>query len=123
MSIINNLNVFTPTSKNSQATPVKHRREVFCTSLKKQIGLITGEEIKGRKWWKDFGDEVTSCIRFSTTGTINLGEGTHFSVSSLDELKEVYLKMIEEVSQGDFDELLEKQCEKFLVNSENQNVM
>ena len=123
MSIINNLNVFTPTSKNSQATPVRHRRDVFCLSLKKQISLISGDETKGRKWWKEYDDEVTSCLRFSTTGTINLGEGTHFSVSSLDELKEVYLKMIEEVSQGDFDELLEKQCEKFLVNSENQNVM
>ena len=123
MSIINNLNVFTPASKNSQATPVKHRRDVFCMSLKKQIGLINGDETKGRKWWKDFGDEVTSCIRFSTTGTINLGEGTHFSVSSLDELKEVYLKMIEEVSQGDFDERLERHLKKSSNDEENTHVV
>ena len=112
MTIINNLNVFTPISKSSFETPTKHRRSVFCDSLKRQISLIDDRNSKGRRWWKDHGDEVTSCLRYSTTGTINLGDGTHFLVSSLDELKEVYLKMIDEVSEGEFDEVLEKHLKK-----------
>jgi len=123
MSIINNLNVFTPISKSSFETPVKHRRTVFCKSLKKQISLINGDETTGRKWWKDHGDEVTSCLRYSTTGTINLGDGTHFLVSSLDELKDVYLKLIEEVSHGDYDELLENHLKKSSNDEENTHVV
>lgn len=121
MSIISNLNVFTPTSKGTHVNPVKHRRYVFCNSLKKQIGLLSGEETKGRKWWKDYGDEVTSSLRYSNE-TMNLGEGTHFSVSSLDELEGVYQKLIDDVSQGGFDELLEKHWEKSSFNRKNQKV-
>jgi hypothetical protein len=121
MSIISNLKVFTPTTKGCHVNPVKHRRYVFCDSLKKQIRLIDGDEIKGRKWWTDYGDEVTSCLRYSADA-LDLGNGTHFSVSSLDELKEVYSELIEEVTQGGFDELLEKHWEKSSFNHKNQKV-
>lgn len=121
MSIINNLNVFTPTIKGDYLNPVKHRRHVFSNSLKKQIGFINGDEVKGRKWWKDYGDEVTSSLRYSNE-PLNLGEGTHFSVSSLDELKEVYQKLIDEVSQGGFDELLEDHWENSSFNRNNQKL-
>ena len=123
MSIINNLNVFTPTSKSSFETPTKHRRTVFSDSLKRQICLIDDPNIKGRRWWKDHGDEVTSCLRYSTTGTIDLGEGTHFLVSSLDELKEVYRKVIDEVSEGEFDDVLEKHLKKSSNDEENTHVV
>ena len=123
MSIINNLNVFTPTSKSSFETPVKHRRTVFCDSLKRQISLIDDRNSKGRRWWRDHGDEVTSCLRYSTTGTINTGEGTHFSVSSIEELKDVYLTLIEEVSQGEYDEVFENHLKKSSNDEENKHVV
>jgi len=121
MSIINKLEFFTPTTKGIHVNPRKHRRHVFCNSLKKQIRLLNGEETKGRKWWVEDGDEVTTSLRYSNE-PINFGEGTHFSVSSLDELKTVYEELIKEVSQGGFDELLDNHWEQSSFNPENRKV-
>ncbi len=122
MSIINDLSIFTPSSKGSFTDPTKHRRGVFINSLKKQIGLLNGEEIKGRKWWREQYGEVVSSLRYSTT-CMDLGEGTHFSVSTLDELKDVYSDLIEEVSKGDLDGLLESHWNKSSFNPENRKVV
>jgi hypothetical protein len=121
MSIIDELQVFRPSYKGSFSHPTNHRRQVFVDSLRKQIRMIDGENLKGRQWWREEGGVVVACLRYATD-VIDLGKGTHFTVSSLEDLKKVYEALIGEVTEGKFDEILESHWKKSSFNRKNRNL-
>ncbi len=119
MSIINELHFYTPSSKGTILDPINHRRSVFVTSLRKQILMIDDENVKGRRWWKEVDGGLVSTLRYSTT-PLTLSNGSHFPVSDKETLKSVYEKLIVEVQNGDFDEILESHWNKSPFNRENR---
>jgi len=120
MSILNNLEMFTPTTKGTFIDPVTRLRNVFTDGLNKQIKMMDDGGVKGRRWWKQEGDDVYSCLRYCSTA-LDLGEGTHFRTSSLEHLKEVFTAIVQEVSDGGFDKRLADHWDKSSFNVKNKS--
>lgn len=101
-----------PVTSMFNRDPAAKRRSNFVMGLNKQLDVLSGKEDteKVRAWFYPKGNGWIASVKYRNSAITLDGTNAFFEVSSKTALSTIYKSVLKEVSEGEWDSILEKKA-------------